>query len=69
MRQDRNQKHRPCKQMFYLPLIPRLQRLYASQATAEHMTWHANHETEEDQCVILQMQRHGNILIEHTLSL
>ncbi|XP_056163103.1 uncharacterized protein LOC130136788 [Syzygium oleosum] len=46
-RHGRNQKRRPCKQMFYLPLIPRLQRLYASQATAEHMTWHANHETEE----------------------
>ena len=46
-RQCRNQKRRPCKQMFYLPLIPRLQRLYASQATAEQMTWHANHETEE----------------------
>ncbi|KAL0445495.1 UNVERIFIED_CONTAM: hypothetical protein Slati_1677400 [Sesamum latifolium] len=26
---------------------PRLQRLYASQATTEQMTWHANHQTEE----------------------
>ena len=34
--------------MFYLPLILRLQRFYTSQATAEHMTWHANHEIKED---------------------
>ena len=32
---------------FYLPLIPKLQRLYASKAIAEHMTWHANNETKE----------------------
>ncbi|KAL0362166.1 UNVERIFIED_CONTAM: hypothetical protein Scaly_1171800 [Sesamum calycinum] len=31
----------------YLLITPRLQRLYASQATAEQMTWHANHQTEE----------------------
>ncbi|XP_039118852.1 uncharacterized protein LOC120254942 [Dioscorea cayenensis subsp. rotundata] len=29
----------------YLPLTPRLQRLYASKVTAPHMTWHATHET------------------------
>ena len=46
-RQGPNQKRRPCKQIFYLPLIPRLQRLYASQTTAEHMTWHVNHHTKE----------------------
>ncbi|KAL0324680.1 UNVERIFIED_CONTAM: hypothetical protein Scaly_2435100, partial [Sesamum calycinum] len=33
--------------MRYLPLIPRLQRLYASEASGEHMTWHANHQTED----------------------
>ena len=33
--------------MFYLPLIPQLQRFYMSQATAEHMTRYANHETED----------------------
>ena len=44
-RQGRNHKRKPYKQLFYLPLIPRLQRLYASKVTAEHMTWHANHET------------------------
>ncbi|XP_042388266.1 uncharacterized protein LOC121980336 isoform X2 [Zingiber officinale] len=44
----RNQHRRKSySQMFYLPLTPRLQRLYASKATAEHMTWHANHQTEE----------------------
>ena len=46
-RQGRNQKHRPCKQMFYLHLIPRLQRLYTSKAIIKHITCHANHETEE----------------------
>ncbi|KAL0444346.1 UNVERIFIED_CONTAM: hypothetical protein Slati_2157300 [Sesamum latifolium] len=30
----------------YLPITPRLQRLYASNTTAKHMSWHANHETE-----------------------
>ena len=28
----------------YLPLTPRLQRLYASEVTAPHMTWHDSHE-------------------------
>ncbi|XP_039146743.1 uncharacterized protein LOC120283984 [Dioscorea cayenensis subsp. rotundata] len=31
----------------YLPLTPRLQRLYASKVTAPHMTWHATHETNQ----------------------
>ncbi|KAL0294906.1 UNVERIFIED_CONTAM: hypothetical protein Scaly_2540100 [Sesamum calycinum] len=31
----------------YLSLTPCLQRLYALEATAEQMTWHANHQTEE----------------------
>jgi len=30
----------PYKRMHYLPLIPRLQRLYASLKSAEHMRWH-----------------------------
>ena len=29
--------------MHYLPLIPRLKRLYASTKTAEHMVWHSRH--------------------------
>ncbi|XP_047170715.1 uncharacterized protein LOC124839018, partial [Vigna umbellata] len=33
-------KEVPVKSMFYLPLIPRLQRMYASTQTAGHMTWH-----------------------------
>ncbi|XP_019158170.1 PREDICTED: uncharacterized protein LOC109154886 [Ipomoea nil] len=33
-------KEVPKKMMHYLPLIPRLQRLYASQNSAEHMRWH-----------------------------
>ncbi|KAL0329310.1 UNVERIFIED_CONTAM: hypothetical protein Sradi_4917700 [Sesamum radiatum] len=31
----------------YLSLTTRLQRLYASEATVEQLTWHANHQTEE----------------------
>ncbi|XP_055962307.1 uncharacterized protein LOC130015688 [Mercurialis annua] len=38
----------PYKKMFYFPLTPRLQRLYASKATAKHMTWHAEHEMEDE---------------------
>nr|AAS79612.1 putative tnp2 transposase [Ipomoea trifida] len=33
-------KEVPKKRMHYLPLIPRLQRLYASPSSAEHMRWH-----------------------------
>ncbi|XP_045801466.1 uncharacterized protein LOC123895249 [Trifolium pratense] len=31
----------PRKTMFYLPIVPRLQRLYASLQTATKMTWHS----------------------------
>ncbi|CAM8968658.1 unnamed protein product [Rhodiola kirilowii] len=34
--------------MFYLPIIPRIQRLYMNKATAEHMTWHANTDGDPD---------------------
>ena len=47
-RPGHNQKRRPCKQIFYLSLILRLQRFYVSKATVEHMAWYANHETEKD---------------------
>ncbi|GLT24911.1 hypothetical protein SLA2020_000730 [Shorea laevis] len=33
-------KDRPRNSLWYLPIIPRLQRLYMSRKTAEHMTWH-----------------------------
>ncbi|XP_052734056.1 uncharacterized protein LOC128196612 [Vigna angularis] len=35
-----SKKKVPVKSMFYLPIIPRLQRLYASKETATEMTWH-----------------------------
>ncbi|XP_057774691.1 uncharacterized protein LOC130993686 [Salvia miltiorrhiza] len=38
---SRRKKQVPAKQMHYFPLTPRLQRLFASPATAEHMRWHA----------------------------
>ncbi|KAK4400286.1 hypothetical protein Sango_1134700 [Sesamum angolense] len=49
----------------YLSLTPLLQKLYASKMTAEHMTWHANHQTEEGSNVIRLMQRGGGISIGH----
>ncbi|XP_015960485.1 uncharacterized protein LOC107484411 [Arachis duranensis] len=41
---DKKGKPVPLKQMHYLPLIPRLRRLYASMNTAPHMRWHFDHE-------------------------
>ncbi|XP_050211471.1 uncharacterized protein LOC126661659 [Mercurialis annua] len=38
----------PYTKMHYFPLTPRLQRLYASHATTNHMRWHGEHEWEED---------------------
>ncbi|XP_050227785.1 uncharacterized protein LOC126677281 [Mercurialis annua] len=38
----------PYSKMFYFRITPRLQRLYASKATARHMTWHADHEMDGD---------------------
>ncbi|XP_050211563.1 uncharacterized protein LOC126661740 [Mercurialis annua] len=38
----------PYSKMFYFPITLRLQRLYASKATARHMTWHADHEMDGD---------------------
>ncbi|XP_057426300.1 uncharacterized protein LOC130719704 [Lotus japonicus] len=35
-----NYKEVPVKRMHYLPLIPRLKRLYASMSSALHMRWH-----------------------------
>ncbi|KAG8373326.1 hypothetical protein BUALT_Bualt11G0012600 [Buddleja alternifolia] len=37
----------PMKQLSYLPLIPRLQRLYTSKTTAEHMSWHKDSPCED----------------------
>ena len=43
-------KEVPFKRMFYLPIIPRLQRLYASNQSASHMRWH--HECRKDPNVL-----------------
>ncbi|CAH9097544.1 unnamed protein product [Cuscuta europaea] len=40
-------KRSASSKLIYLPLAPRLQRLYASNATAKHMMWHVEHETED----------------------
>ncbi|KAK9107072.1 hypothetical protein Syun_023083 [Stephania yunnanensis] len=44
----RNTKKCHCKKMYYFPLGPRLQRLYASESTAKHMRWHGDHSSPED---------------------
>ena len=36
----------PCLVMRYLPIAPRLERLYATKNTAKQMTWHFDHRTE-----------------------
>ncbi|KAL0295508.1 UNVERIFIED_CONTAM: hypothetical protein Sangu_2507900 [Sesamum angustifolium] len=47
----REQDHHPKKSSYvvlrYVLLTPCLQRLYASREIAEHMTWHATHQTKE----------------------
>ncbi|KAL0451815.1 UNVERIFIED_CONTAM: hypothetical protein Slati_1159600 [Sesamum latifolium] len=42
-----NRTKTPYAVLRYLPITPRLQRLYASQATAKQITWHVNHQTED----------------------
>ena len=37
----------PESRMFYFPIIPRLQRLYASTKTASHMIWHKEKRSED----------------------
>ncbi|XP_039141188.1 uncharacterized protein LOC120278460 [Dioscorea cayenensis subsp. rotundata] len=44
---SKNKKNIPYKKMYYFPLTPRLQRLYASNVIAKEMRWHAEHEPEE----------------------
>jgi len=34
------------KSMFYLPIIPRLQRMFASMQTTPHMTWHHKNQSQ-----------------------
>ncbi|XP_073120385.1 uncharacterized protein [Henckelia pumila] len=41
-------KQTPYKRMYYFPITPRLQRLYASTATASHMRWHHDHHFDGD---------------------
>jgi len=43
---QRQKKPIPLKSMFYLPIIPRLQRMFASNRTTQHMTWHDENKIE-----------------------
>ncbi|XP_068475068.1 uncharacterized protein [Phaseolus vulgaris] len=49
-------KQLPRKRMFYLPIIPRLQRLYASVESAKQMRWHFENKKEDG---ILRHPCHG----------
>jgi len=40
MNAGKKYKDVPYKRLHYLPLIPRLQRLYASTTSTKHMRWH-----------------------------
>jgi len=51
--QRQKKKPIPLKFMYYLPIIPRLQRMFASMQTAQHMTWH-------DENKIQGMLRHSS---------
>ncbi|CAK8564730.1 unnamed protein product [Lathyrus sativus] len=42
---NRKQKRVAVKSMFYLPIIPRLKRLFASMHSASQMTWHHTNKT------------------------
>ncbi|GLT98389.1 hypothetical protein SLE2022_158960 [Rubroshorea leprosula] len=45
------QKDVPRKSLWYLPITPRLQRLYMSRKTAEHMTWHLKCRDDADEVI------------------
>ncbi|XP_047165266.1 uncharacterized protein LOC124834592 [Vigna umbellata] len=47
---QRQKKPIPLKSMFYLPIIPRLKRMFTSMQTSEHMTWHDGNKTEGFLC-------------------
>ncbi|XP_075521479.1 uncharacterized protein LOC142554695 [Primulina tabacum] len=46
--QNPQKKRIPYKLMYYFPITPRLQRLYASKAIASHMRWHNDHHFDGD---------------------
>ena len=44
---EKRKKKVSFKRMYYFPLSPRLQLLYASEVTAIHMQWHSEHIQED----------------------
>jgi hypothetical protein len=50
------------KKLRYFPITPRLQRLFMSPRTAEHMTWHQSHEQLMEWWCILLTAKPGNTL-------
>ncbi|KAL0292625.1 UNVERIFIED_CONTAM: hypothetical protein Sangu_2528300 [Sesamum angustifolium] len=64
-----NRKKTPHAVLRYLPLIVCMQMLYALEVTAEQMTWHANHQTEEGTMCHPPDAEAWRHLIGHTLIL
>ena len=59
------QKLVPYKKMYYFPLTPRLQRLYASEATTKSMRWHNDHFVEDGEmrhCSDSPAWKHFNVM-------
>lgn len=63
VRRRGHEKLVPRKNMWYFPLIPRLQRLYFSLQTTREMRWHCEHPRENGFfCLLLHMQKLGILL-------
>jgi hypothetical protein len=56
------------KKLRYFPITPRLQRLFMSPRTAEHMTWHQAHHAVDGVMVHPSTAKHGNALIVFILT-
>jgi hypothetical protein len=56
-RTDRGKTLLTYKKLRYFPITPRLQRLFMSPRTAEHMTWHQSYDAVDG-----VMVKHGNTL-------
>ncbi|GLT24991.1 hypothetical protein SLA2020_001500 [Shorea laevis] len=48
---NKPQRDIPRKSLWHLPIIPRLQRLFMSRKTAEHMTWHLRCRDENEKII------------------
>ncbi|KAI9128892.1 hypothetical protein K1719_000375 [Acacia pycnantha] len=59
VRKGKKQKKKPAKILRYFPLKPRLQRLFMSSKTAQHMRWHEDDKNEDGKLGIHVMPKRG----------